>query len=126
MNRKAGKLASLGAAAALGVLALVPAAHAQDFFSVLFGGFGGGPNQIISYGNGGGIQGPPVVSPGADPALGSAPSDPQGLGDLAIGRVVTEPSRTLTSRSGEELMTAMPSSSASPLNGPGLVSRNRR
>ena len=42
MNRKAGKQASLGAAAALGVLALVPAAQAQDFFSVFFGAFGGG------------------------------------------------------------------------------------
>jgi hypothetical protein len=43
MNRTSGKRVALGAAAALGVLALVPAAQAQDFFSALFGGFGGGP-----------------------------------------------------------------------------------
>ena len=42
MNRRSGKRVALGAAAALGVLALVPAAQAQDFFSALFGGFGGG------------------------------------------------------------------------------------
>jgi hypothetical protein len=35
-----GKAGGLGAATALGVLALVPAAQAQDFFSALFGGFG--------------------------------------------------------------------------------------
>jgi Protein of unknown function (DUF2865) len=46
MNRRSGKRVALGAAAALGVLALVPAAQAQDFFSALFGGmFGGGRPQ---------------------------------------------------------------------------------
>src|SRR5438552_10352298 len=48
MNRRSGKQVALGAAAALGVLALVPAAQAQDFFSALFGGFGGGrPHAVI-------------------------------------------------------------------------------
>jgi hypothetical protein len=47
MNRRSGKRVALGAAAALGVLALVPAAQAQDFFSALFGGFGGGRGPVI-------------------------------------------------------------------------------
>ena len=48
MNRRSGKQVALGAAAALGVLALIPAAQAQDFFSALFGGFGGGrPHAVI-------------------------------------------------------------------------------
>jgi len=47
MNRRSGKQVALGAAAALGVLALVPAAQAQDFFSALFGGFGGGRAPLI-------------------------------------------------------------------------------
>jgi len=48
MNRRSGKQVALGAAAALGVLALVPAAQAQDFFSALFGGFEGGrPHAVI-------------------------------------------------------------------------------
>src|SRR5437868_685749 len=48
MNGRSGKQVALGAAAALGVLALVPAAQAQDFFSALFGGFGGGrPHAVI-------------------------------------------------------------------------------
>jgi Protein of unknown function (DUF2865) len=34
--------AALGAAVALGALTIVPAAQAEDFFSALFGGFGGG------------------------------------------------------------------------------------
>jgi uncharacterized protein DUF2865 len=44
MKRRSGKLA-MGVAAALCVLA--PAAQAQDFFSALFGGFGGGRPPII-------------------------------------------------------------------------------
>lgn len=48
MNRRSGKRVALSAATALGVLALVPAAQAQDFFSALFGGFGGGrPHAVI-------------------------------------------------------------------------------
>jgi hypothetical protein len=48
MNRRSGKRVALGAAAALGVLALVPPAQAQDFFSALFGGFGAGrPHAVI-------------------------------------------------------------------------------
>src|SRR2546427_9703806 len=48
VNRRSGKRVALGAAAALGVLALAPAAQAQDFFSALFGGFGGGrPHAVI-------------------------------------------------------------------------------
>ena len=42
MKRRSGRQVALGVAAALGALALVPAAQAQDFFSALFGGFGGG------------------------------------------------------------------------------------
>ncbi len=47
MKRRSGKQVVLGAATALGVLALVPAAQAQDFFSALFGGFGGGRGPVI-------------------------------------------------------------------------------
>src|ERR1700692_1481950 len=47
MNRRSGKQVTFGAATALGVLALVPAAQAQDFFSALFGGFGGGRPQAV-------------------------------------------------------------------------------
>jgi len=42
MKRRSGKQVALGVAAALVALVLVPAAQAQDFFSALFGGFGGG------------------------------------------------------------------------------------
>jgi hypothetical protein len=42
MNRRSGRQAALGVAAALCVLAVAPAAQAQDFFSALFGMFGGG------------------------------------------------------------------------------------
>src|SRR5438034_873351 len=42
MKRRSGTQVALGVAAALGALVLVPAAQAQDFFSALFGGFGGG------------------------------------------------------------------------------------
>jgi hypothetical protein len=47
MNRQAGKQLALGAAVALGLLALIPAAQAQDFFSALFGGFTGGRPQAV-------------------------------------------------------------------------------
>ena len=40
MAVRIGRLAALGAAVLLGASALAPAAHAQDFFSTLFGGFG--------------------------------------------------------------------------------------
>ena len=43
MSRRSGKQVTLGVAAALGVLALAPAAQAQDFFSALFGMFAGRP-----------------------------------------------------------------------------------
>ena len=42
MNRRSGKQVALGVAAALCVLALAPAAQAEDFLSALFGVFGGG------------------------------------------------------------------------------------
>jgi Protein of unknown function (DUF2865) len=45
MSRRSGRQVTLGVAAALGVLALAPAAQAQDFFSALFGMFGGGRPQ---------------------------------------------------------------------------------
>src|ERR1700694_538032 len=45
MSRISGRQVTLGVAAALGVLALAPAAQAQDFFSALFGMFGGGRPQ---------------------------------------------------------------------------------
>src|SRR5258705_9460439 len=47
MNRRSGKRVALGAAAALGVLALVPAGQAQGFFSALVGGFGDGRGPVI-------------------------------------------------------------------------------
>lgn len=42
MVRRSGRRAALGLSAALWVLALPPAAHAEDFLSALFGMFGGG------------------------------------------------------------------------------------
>lgn len=42
MRRRSVKWVVLGAAALTGVSAIAPAAQAQDFFSQLFGGFGGG------------------------------------------------------------------------------------
>ena len=45
MSRISGRQVMLGVAAALGVLALAPAAQAQDFFSALFGMFAGGRPQ---------------------------------------------------------------------------------
>jgi Protein of unknown function (DUF2865) len=48
MDRRSGRQVALGVAAGLGVLALVPAAQAQDFLSALFGGFWGGrPHAVI-------------------------------------------------------------------------------
>jgi hypothetical protein len=45
MLRKSVRLAALGGAVALGALALAPAAQAEDFFSALFGAFGGGRSR---------------------------------------------------------------------------------
>jgi hypothetical protein len=43
MNRRSGRQVALGVAVALcGSLSVVPAVQAEDFFSALFGGFGGG------------------------------------------------------------------------------------
>jgi hypothetical protein len=42
MSRRSGRQVAWGVAAALCALALAPAAHAEDFFSALFGMFGGG------------------------------------------------------------------------------------
>ncbi len=49
MNRRSGRRMALGVAAALcGSLSVVPAAQAEDFFSALFGGFGGGRSHASS------------------------------------------------------------------------------
>jgi hypothetical protein len=45
MFRRSVRQAALGAAVALGALALVPAAQAEDFLSALFGAFGGGRSR---------------------------------------------------------------------------------
>ena len=45
MFRRSAKRAALGAAVALGALAVAPAAQAEDFLSALFGAFGGGRSQ---------------------------------------------------------------------------------
>jgi hypothetical protein len=45
MKRRSGRQVAWGVAAALGALAVAPAAQAQDFFSALFGMFGGGRPQ---------------------------------------------------------------------------------
>ena len=45
MAARPGRITALGAAALLCASALAPAAQAQDFFSALFGGFGGRPRQ---------------------------------------------------------------------------------
>ena len=45
MAARPGKIAALGAAALLCASGLAPGAQAQDFFSALFGGFGGRPRQ---------------------------------------------------------------------------------
>jgi len=46
---RSARLATLGAAALVCASALAPAAQAQDFFSQLFGGFGGGPPRHQPY-----------------------------------------------------------------------------
>jgi Protein of unknown function (DUF2865) len=46
MARKSARQVALGAAAALCALALTPAVQAEDFFSALFGGFGGGRSHF--------------------------------------------------------------------------------
>jgi hypothetical protein len=45
MFRRTVRQAALGAAVALGALALIPAAQAEDFLSALFGAFGGGRSR---------------------------------------------------------------------------------
>jgi hypothetical protein len=57
MNRISGKRLALGAAALLCASAIAPVAQAQDFFSALFGGFGGrsrAPVLRMPFGNEGG------------------------------------------------------------------------
>jgi hypothetical protein len=49
MRMRSAGLATLGAAALVSAFALAPAAQAQDFFSQLFGGFGGGPPRHQPY-----------------------------------------------------------------------------
>ena len=49
MRMRSARLATLGAAALVCASALTPAAQAQDFFSQLFGGFGGGPPRHQPY-----------------------------------------------------------------------------
>ena len=49
MRMRSARLATLGAAALVCAFALAPAAQAQDFFSQLFGGFGGGRPQHQPY-----------------------------------------------------------------------------
>ena len=78
MFGKSVRRAALGGAIALSTLALAPAAHAEDFFSALFGGFGGGrphaPESIRM------------------PYAGENPGDAQGegsQGDIARPRIVT-------------------------------------
>ena len=60
MTRKSDWLMALGVVAALGALA--PAAHAEDFFSALFGGFGGGrpraPSMPLPFASEGGQYAP--------------------------------------------------------------------
>ena len=48
MKRTSGRGLVLAATALLCASALAPAAHAEDFFSALFGGFGGGRSQVRS------------------------------------------------------------------------------
>ena len=49
MRMRSARLAMLGTAALVCASALAPAAQAQDFFSQLFGGFGGGPPRHQPY-----------------------------------------------------------------------------
>jgi hypothetical protein len=68
MPGKSVRKAALGAAVALSALALAPAAQAEDFFSALFGGFGGGRPRAaetirMPYGNEGEPAGPQDFAP---------------------------------------------------------------
>ena len=49
MVAKSARLGAVAAAALVGAAALAPAARAQDFFSALFGGFGGGRRHVGPY-----------------------------------------------------------------------------
>ena len=62
MARKSVKRWVSGIAAVLGVAALAPAAQAEDFFSALFGGFGGGRPRASSIPLPFANEGRPVVS----------------------------------------------------------------
>jgi hypothetical protein len=64
MTRKSGRRLALGGATALCLLALAPAAQAEDFFSALFGGFGGGRSQAPSVPLPFANEGNPVVPQG--------------------------------------------------------------
>ena len=63
MTGRSGRQLALGVAAALGVACLSPAAHAGDFFSSLFGMFGGGrhaPAMPLPFAS----EGDPFAAPG--------------------------------------------------------------
>jgi Protein of unknown function (DUF2865) len=63
MVRTSGRRLALGAVAALCVLALAPAAQAEDFLSALFGAFGGGRSQAPSVPLPFASEGSPLASP---------------------------------------------------------------
>jgi len=63
MSRKSDKWLALGGAAVVCVLALAPAAQAEDFFSALFGGFGGGRSRAPAVQSPFGGEGNPVAPP---------------------------------------------------------------
>ena len=61
MIRRSGRKVALGVAAVLGASALAEAAHAEDFFSALFGAFGRRPPVIsMPFANDGGPLAPPI------------------------------------------------------------------
>ena len=63
MVRRSGMQVTLGAVAALCASSLVPAAQAEDFFSALFGGFGGGRPRASSIPLPFASEGAPFASP---------------------------------------------------------------
>ena len=78
MFAKSMKRAALGGVVALCALALAPAAQAEDFFSALFGAFGGGRPHA-----------PEIVRM---PYVGEGPGDAQGdgsQGDMSRTRIIT-------------------------------------
>jgi hypothetical protein len=66
MGWRSGRRAALGVAA-LCTLALAPAAHAQDFFAALFGGFGGGQVREPYISQPFAAEGPRMVRPNPAP-----------------------------------------------------------